>query len=116
MTVSPNKKLNKRINNEIYDKMIRVSEYAFPPIKIQILENWEWKSRITRSPHRGDGPARLKEDGSNWWCWCGVPYTFEKWCIVTEKTEEEVVQLKLAYDISKDGIAKFYENQRKRSR
>ena len=51
--------------------------------------------------HREDGPAIINTNGHlegliEWW-WEGTPYIFETWCKVANKTDEEIVQLKLQY-------------------
>ena len=48
MTVSLKKKFNVMINNEIYDKMDRFSEYKFPPVKniMKILEFGNGKAKL----------------------------------------------------------------------
>ena len=49
------------------------------------------------SIHREDGPAVIFPDGIIEWWYDDDEYSFEIWCIHTEKTNEEIVQLKLQY-------------------
>lgn len=47
--------------------------------------------------HREDGPAVIHDDGTMTWVLNGNSCSFEFWCGCLEKTEEEIVQLKLQY-------------------
>ena len=47
--------------------------------------------------HREDGPAKIHLDGKNEFYYDGDWFTFEEWCEITNKTNEEIVQLKLQY-------------------
>ena len=55
------------------------------------------KNRI----HREDGPAMIERTNPNnivyYWILNGDLYTFEEWCKATNKTKEEMVQMKLIY-------------------
>ena len=54
--------------------------------------------------HRNDGPAVLFPEGNcEWWLY-GIPYTFPLWCIRANKTEEEIVILKLKYNIKNNNV------------
>ena len=53
--------------------------------------------------HRTDGPAvvyfkgGLYKKGSLKWCYYDREYSFKAWCEITEKTEDEIIQLKLKW-------------------
>ena len=47
--------------------------------------------------HRDDGPAVIFPDGIIEWWYDDDEYSFEMWCVHAEKTDEEIVQLKLKY-------------------
>ena len=47
--------------------------------------------------HREDGPAIEWSDGTVIWCYKNVFYTFDEWCSVCQKTDEEAIVLKLMY-------------------
>ena len=54
--------------------------------------------------HREDGPAVLFPEGNcEWWLY-GIPYTFSLWCIRTDKTDEDMVFLKLKYNINENNV------------
>lgn len=42
-----------------------------------------------RSSHRCDEPL---------WLYRGTKYTFDEWCELTKKTEDQIIELKLKYD------------------
>ena len=47
--------------------------------------------------HREDGPAQLWRDGGIDWYLNGDYYLFNEWCIVSNKTDEEKMMLRLRY-------------------
>jgi len=47
--------------------------------------------------HRKDGPAVIKSDGEIYWYFNGDYYLFNEWCIVSNKTDEEKMLLRLQY-------------------
>ena len=58
---------------------------------------------INNKRHREDGPAvvyfkgGLYKKGSLKWCYYDREYSFKAWCEITEKTEDEIIQLKLKW-------------------
>ena len=56
-----------------------------------------WFRRGDGFRHREDGPSVIYSDGIVEWHFEDKGYTFEKWCELTNKTDEEIVQLKLQY-------------------
>ena len=55
--------------------------------------------------HRTDGPARIwpEINDISWW-YEGQRFNFLQWCRMANKTEEEIVMLKLKYELSNDII------------
>jgi hypothetical protein len=45
--------------------------------------------------HREDGPAVIHDRG--YWYYLGVGYSFDDWCIKTNKTDEDKMLLRLQY-------------------
>ena len=48
--------------------------------------------------HREDGPAIISINGDVEWWYNDTQYTFDGWCIVLNKTDEEKMLLRLRYD------------------
>jgi len=55
----------------------------------------DWK--INGELHREDGPAVEYDDGINFWYLNNIEYSFEDWCEKLNKTDEEIIFLRLKY-------------------
>ena len=55
--------------------------------------------------HRSDGPALIWNSGRLSWYYYGSRMSFYDWCMQLNKTEEEIVILKLKYHIPFEHIA-----------
>jgi len=54
--------------------------------------------RVNDLSHREDGPsAIIYHDGINYWYLNGIRYSFEEWCKILNKTDEEKIFLRLKY-------------------
>jgi len=59
-------------------------------------ERKEWV--INNKLHREDGPSIEYINGINDWFLNNIPYSFEEWCKILNKTDEEKIFLRLKYD------------------
>lgn len=82
--------------NEKYKLLIDNTAY----ISIMQIANYKLKKQCTDSDglfHSYDGPAIEWDDGSVEWWLNGNQYSFNKWCKLTNKSKEEIVELILIY-------------------
>ena len=56
-----------------------------------------WYNRAGTAYHREDGPAVIRKCGIVCWYYLGVEYNFNLWCMLTNKTDEEKMLLRLQY-------------------
>ena len=69
------------------------------PARIFITGEKEWW--IDGKLHREDGPAIIRPNKKYYgWYFTGMHVPFVAWCNLTEKTDEEIVLLKMKYDIN----------------
>jgi len=52
---------------------------------------------INGKRHREDGPAAIYSSGRKYWWLYGIEYSFEDWCKILNKTDEEIIFLRLKY-------------------
>jgi hypothetical protein len=56
-----------------------------------------WYNRAGTAYHREDGPAVIRQCGIECWYYLGVEYHFDFWCMLTNKTDEDKMMLRLQY-------------------
>jgi len=79
---------------EYYD--LSVEERKIKPYCIEFSDGAKhWK--VNRKLHHEDAPAVIWDDGSIVWCLNDIEYSFERWCKILNKTDEEKIFLKLKY-------------------
>ena len=54
--------------------------------------------------HRDDGPAIIGSTGLNFWFYKNLQYSFTRWAEIMDKSGEEIVMLKLRYDVTFNGM------------
>jgi hypothetical protein len=89
--------------------------------------NTTYRDSMTGKVHRSDGPARIMQCGSEYWYkqglrhradgpsdkhvmsdgtvkydwyWEGIEHTFELWCILSMQSNEDILILKLTYQVN----------------
>lgn len=57
----------------------------------------QYTKKFSNIIHRTEGPAIIYPSGNVIYVINGIVHSFEEWCKRLEKTDEEIVQLKLQY-------------------